>query len=196
MKIFELFNVNELDPGDRPVELGDAYFYFGGKLIDVAPYRNHRDWLIGNAEKVGLPDYVHEKPSKALFESYKLGWIRVVWDEGGKWDQGRTALKGNSLHINGIDKNVWKSMRGIMNQNPWAGNIDNVVIEYLDVVGGKPKWDRYDIFNQQILGVKNFDNLYKGRKPRRELAPSNAVLPHYAQESFKVNHRKNLENDQ
>lgn len=195
MKIFELFAVNELDPGERPVELGDAYFYFNGKLVDISPYRNHRDWLIGNAEKIGLPEYVHENPTKALFESYKLGWIRLVWDKGGKWDKGKAAQQGNSLYINGIDKIIWKNMQGFMNQHQWAGNIDVLVIEYLDIVGGKPKWNRTDIFNQNSLGAEGFDNLYRGRKPKRSLAPANAVLPHYAQESFNANRRKNLEND-
>ena len=78
-----------------------------------------------------------------------------------------------------------------MNQKQWAGNIDVLVLQYLDIVNDKPTWKRYDMYIQKDLGAKNFDNLYKGRKPRRELAPPNAVVPHYAQESFDANRRKN-----
>ena len=184
-----------MEHNSRPIELGTAYFYFDGKLIDIAPHRNHKDWLLDNIKMVRLSNYVIEKPSKALFESYKLGWVRLVWDENGTWQHGKMTGQGSTLYINGIDRNVWRSMRGTMNNSPWVGRIDNVVIEYLDIVNDKPKWDRADIYSMATLGVENFDNLYKGRKPRRSLAPVDAVVPHYAQESFEANRCRNLEND-
>ncbi len=181
---------------DRPADLGEAFFFFQGNLINIHPHRNHRDWLIDSVNNIELPSYVQTKPSKALFESYKLGWVRIVWDEGGKWQNGKAAHQGNSIYINGIDKYVWRSMRGILNQQPWIGNIDVVVIEYLDIVDEKPKWDRTDIFHCDSLDVQNFDNLYKGRKPNRSLAPADAKVPHYTEEIFNANRRRNIDNDQ
>lgn len=180
----------------RPNNLGNAFFFFQGKLTDIRPHRNHRDWLIDPANSIDLPSYIQTKPSKALFESYNLGWVRIVWDEGGKWQNGKAAHQGNSLYLNGIDRYVWRNMQGIMNQNPWVGDINVVVIEYLDIVNNKPKWDRTDIFRCDLLDIENFDNLYKGRKPNRTLAPLYAKVPLYAQDVFAANRCKNLKNDQ
>ena len=178
---------------ERPADLGAAFFYFDGKLVDIAPHRNHRDWLLEHVME--LPRYVLDTPSKALFEAYKLGWIRIVWDIGGVWQHGKAANQGNTIYLNGIDKYVWQSIKGIMNSDVWIGVIDNVVIEYLDIIDDNPKWNRTDIYHLDNLGYENFDNLYKGRKPNRSLAPSNAVMPFYAEETFYANKRRNIQND-
>lgn len=179
----------------RPNNLGDAFFYFEKKLIDIRPCRNHKDWLLDPDNNIKLPSYLQTKPIKTLFESYKLGWIRIVWDEGGKWQNGKAAHQGNSLYINGIDRNIWKNMSGIMNSYHWAEKIDVVVIEYLDIIDNKPKWNRTDIFRCDLLGIESFDKLYNGRKPNRTLAPLNATVPFYAEKVFGANRKKNLRND-
>lgn len=183
---------------DRPTDLGEAYFYFRNKVVDIKPYRNHRDWLIDHGKELDLPDYVFTKSSKALFESYKLGFIRIVWDKGGSWQQGATTNIDHekALYINGIDDIVWANMRGIMNSEIWAGNIDLLVIEYLDIVDGKPKWNRDEIFKIRDLGPLKFDELYRGRQPKRSLAPAGAIwggddLP----KSFILNKQRNIDND-
>lgn len=167
--------LNELFESKRPMLLGDAFFYYNGQLIDVGEHRNHKDWLVAHINDLGLPEYVLDKPSKALFEAYKKGWIRIVWDEGGKWKQGSARGEGNVLYLNGIDKIVWQNMKRIMNEDLWSGRIDTVVIEYLDIVNDKPKWNRSDIYRQSQIGWKGMEDLYRGRKPKRSLVPTHAI---------------------
>lgn len=167
----------------RPKELGAAYFFFEGALVDIDPYRNHSEWLVAHMDELELPGYIQNKPSKALFEAYKIGIIRIVWDEGGKWQYGRASKGDNVLYINGIEKTIWRNLAKIMNQQQWAGMIDTLVIEYLDIVAGKPKWDRFDMYRQAQIGWRGFEDLYKGRKPRKGLAPLGAKVPPGVEES-------------
>lgn len=154
----------------RPVELGDAYFWIGGKLVDISPYRNHRDWLVAHAEPLGLPDYIQTKPVRALWEAYKKGIIRIVWDRGGKWKSGQGSGKGNVLYLNGFEPDVWSNIQAIINDPHWVGHITTVVIEYVQNVGGKPNWFKTDIFKGGAI-----ESLYRGKRPRRELLPPNAI---------------------
>lgn len=179
----------------RPSGLGQAFFYLDGKVIDISPYRNHRDYLIAHVNDLKLPEYVLEKPSKALFEAYKRGIVRIVWDVGGKWSQGQARKEGNVLYLNGMDKDVWNHMQQIINYPEWAGQIDVVVIEYLDIVNDKPKWDRSDMFRGGAI-----EALYRGKRPRRELAPPGAIwggepMPKQLADSIQLNKQINLAND-
>jgi hypothetical protein len=190
MKIQELLQIAEQA---RPTELGDAYFYIDRKLIDVAPLRNHRDWLLKHQQQLDLPSYIHDKPARALWEAYKKGIIRIVWDKGAKWKTGVGHGQGNVLYLNGFDQVVWTNMKPILNEPKWAGLIDSVVIEYVQDVGGKPNWYRTDIFKGGDI-----ESLYRGKKPRRELVPPNAI---YGGESgisriMELNHVMNSINDQ
>ena len=148
----------------RPNELADAYFAFDGEVFDITPHRNHRDWLLENVE---LPEYTKKLTSKALYESYKLGYIRLVWDEFGNWNNGKIYSENSTLYINGIDKTVWKNIRKILCHNRWHGIVNNVIIEYLDIVNNGPSWKRSDIFKGGDL-----ESLYRGKKPRRSIVPS------------------------
>ena len=171
MKVSELTShLTEATVGDRPAELGDAYFWIDGHLVDVHPYRNHRDWLVSNAERLGLPEYVQDKPVRALWEAYKKGIIRIVWDRGGRWQTGQGKGQGNVLYLNGFPKDVWANMRGIINDEHWVGHINTVVIEYVREVNGKPNWFQTDIFRDGDI-----ESLYRGKKPRRERLPPNAI---------------------
>lgn len=155
---------------DRPKELGEAYFYINDELIDIEPHRNHRDWLVANALKLGLPDYIQTKQTKALWEGYKKGFVRLVWDQGGKWTVGAGTGQGNVLYINGVVRDVWNNIKSILHEHRWLGHIDTVVIEYVREVNGKPNWYQTDIFKGNDL-----ESLYRGKRPRKQLAPSDAI---------------------
>lgn len=176
----------------RPAELGDAYFWIDGELVDISPERNHRDWLVKNQESLGLPDYIQQKPVRALWEGYKRGIIRIVWDRGSRWRVGAGHGQGNVLYINGFESDVWSNMRPILNHTPWVGEINTVVIEYVREVNGKPNWYHTDIFKGGAV-----ESLYRGRRPRRERLPPDAV---YGGEPGidmvrEVNHMMNHAND-
>jgi hypothetical protein len=168
MKILELLEAKQ--SGARPAELGDAYFYIHHKLVDITPERNHRDWLVKHQHQLGLPDYIQNKPVRALWEAYKQGILRIVWDKGAKWRTGVGHGQGNVLYINGFDQDVWGNMKSILNQPKWAGMIDTVVIEYVQDAGGKPNWYKTDIFKGGDI-----ESLYRGKKPRRQRLPANAT---------------------
>lgn len=139
--------------------------------MDIAPYRNHRDWLVAHAQEVGLPNHVQDRPQKALWESYKLGVIRLVWDPESAWRTGAGAGSGSVLYVNGTEKTVWHNLRRIMNDATWAGKVQTVVIEYVRDVDGKPDWYHTDIFKGGDL-----EALYRGKRPRTPVAPSNATF--------------------
>ena len=160
----------EASPPARPAELGDAFFWINGKLVDIGEHRNHRDWLVAHAERLGLPDYIQTKPVRALWEAYKKGIIRIVWDRGGSWKSGAAHKQGNVLYLNGFEKDVWNNMASIINNPVWAGHINTLVIEYVRDVGGKPNWYHTDIFRGGDL-----EALYRGKRPRRERAPPDAT---------------------
>ena len=154
----------------RPKELGEAYFWIDNKLVNVSPYRNHRDWLLAHREELGLDPVVQEKPHKALWFSYQKHVIRLVWDPESLWKAGAGAQEAAVLYINGFERDVWLNMRRIMNSEPWAGHVKSVVVEYVRNVNGKPDWYHTDIFKGGDL-----ESLYRGRRPRRQLAPPNAT---------------------
>jgi hypothetical protein len=154
----------------RPAELGDAYFWIDGSLVDIYPERNHRDWLLLKQQELDLPEYIQQKPVRALWEAYKKGIIRIVWDAGSKWKTGAGHGQGNVLYLNGFERDVWANMRQILNSEPWVGHINAVVIEYVRDVNGKPNWYHTDIFKGGAV-----ESLYRGRRPRRERLPPDAV---------------------
>ena len=154
----------------RPKELGYAYFWMDGKLVDVAPYRNHRDWLIAHQAELGLDPVVLDKPHKALWHAYQNHVIRLVWDPESLWKAGAGAQESAVLYINGFERDVWQNMRQIMNSEPWVGKVKSVVIEYVRNVDGKPDW-----FHTDILKGDDLESLYRGRRPRRQVAPPNAT---------------------
>lgn len=154
----------------RPAELGDAYFWIDGSLVDIYPERNHRDWLLLKQQELDLPEYIQQKPVRALWEAYKKGIIRIVWDAGSKWKTGAGHGQGNVLYLNGFERDVWSNMRQILNSEPWVGHINAVVIEYVRDVNGKPNWYHTDIFKGGAV-----ESLYRGRRPRRERLPPDAV---------------------
>lgn len=149
----------------RPTNLGEAYFFYNEKIFHIYPERNHKDWLLKNEKN--LPAYVRYLESKALFESYQLGYLRLVWDSVGEWQVGKMANQGSTLYINGIEKNIWLNIKSVTNFYLWCGLIDNLVIEYLDIVKGKPSWKRC-----LILKGEDIEPLYKGKKPYRNILPS------------------------
>jgi hypothetical protein len=153
----------------RPAELGEAFFYINRQLVDVGSFRNHRDWLVAHSGQLGLPDYVKEKPVKALWEAYRKGVIRLVWDKEGKWRAGKGHSQGNVLYVNGFSQDVWQNIQKIMNEPLWNGLITTVVIEYVREVNGKPNWYHTDVFKGGAL-----EKLYNGRRPRRERLPPDA----------------------
>ena len=182
---------------ERPNSLGKAYFYCDG-VVDIAPYRNHRDWLLDHAKEIGLPEYIHEQPSKALFESYKLGWLRIVWDETGDWSQARHKVNfghERALYVNGTEPDIWAKLAAITNSKIWAGKIDLLVIEYLDIIDEKPHWTRNEFYRLSELGYVRFDELYKGRRPKRQIAPSNAIWGGDMPKSYGANKQRNVDND-
>lgn len=159
--------INKQEPkskDQRPQELGEAYFYADDDLVDIEPYTNHRDWLMKNT-KVSVTH-----PTKILWEAYKNGFIRLLWDQGGKWQSGVGKDQGNVLYINGFSNDIWRNIKNIMNEARWVGHIDTVVIEHLKEIDGKPNWYHTDIIKQDAL-----ESLYRGKKPKRELAPADAI---------------------
>ena len=74
------------------------------------------------------------------------------------------------LYLNGFPRDVWANMRGIINDQHWVGHINTVVIEYVKEVNGKPNWFQTDIFKDGDI-----EALYRGKKPRRERLPPNAI---------------------
>lgn len=181
-----------VEAADRPAELGEGYFWIDGHLVDIRPERNHRDWLVNNAERLGLPSWVSSKPSKALWEGYKRGILRVVWDPKGAWRTGAAHGQGRVLYINGTERDVWRNMRAVLNHPHWQGMIDSVVLEYVRDLSGKPNWYHTDIFRGGAL-----ESLYRGKRPRRELAPSNAAYggEPSVDQLREVNHLMNNLND-
>lgn len=169
MRLIDLFETSVHETA-RPAELGAAFFYINGKLVDVGSFRNHRDWLVAHSGQLGLPDYVKDSPVRALWEGYRQGIIRLVWDPEGKWKGGQGHKQGSVLYVNGFERDVWKNIQKIMNESRWQGLIDTVVIEYVREVNGKPNWYHTDIFKGGAL-----ESLYKGRRPRRERLPPDAV---------------------
>ena len=170
----------------RPKELGQAYFWIQHKLVDVAPYRNHRDWLLAHREQLGLDPVVQEKPHKALWHAYQKHVIRLVWDPESLWKAGAGAQEAAVLYINGFDRDVWANMKHIMNSEPWVGKVKSVVVEYVRDVNGKPDWYLTDIFKGGDL-----ESLYRGRKPRRQIAPPNATYggePQLYEQNAIMNH--------
>jgi len=154
----------------RPKELGEAYFWIDNKLVNVAPHRNHRDWLLAHQAELGLPDVVQEKPHKALWHAYQQHVIRLVWDPVSLWKAGAGAQESAVLYINGFERDVWQNIKHIMNSEPWVGEVKTVVIEYVRNVNGKPDWYHTDIFKAGDL-----ESLYRGRRPRVQLAPPHAT---------------------
>ncbi len=120
--------------------------------------------------QLGLPEYVKDKPVRALWEGYRQGIIRLVWDPDGKWKGAQEHKHGSVLYVNGFERDVWKNLQKIMNESRWQGLIGAVVIEYVREVNGKPNWYHTDIFKGGAL-----ESLYKGRRPRRERLPPDAV---------------------
>lgn len=153
----------------RPKELGLAYFWILGRLVDISPYRNHKDWLLAHQKELDLDPTILEKPHKALWSAYQKHVIRLVWDPETLWKSGAGAQESAVLYINGFESDVWKNIAKIMNSEPWVGRVKTVVIEYVKSVNGKPNWYQTDIFKAGDL-----ESLYRGRKPRRQLAPINA----------------------
>jgi hypothetical protein len=153
----------------RPKELGHAYFWIDHKLVDISPYRNHRDWLIAHQQELTLPDSVLQKPQKALWHAYQKGIMRLVWDPESLWKAGAGAQESAVLYINGVERDVWSNIKQIMNSEPWVGHVKSVVIEYVRNVNGKPDWFHTDIFTAGDL-----ESLYRGRRPRRQRAPADA----------------------
>lgn len=166
MKIIELLN----SPSARPTELGEAYFYVNGQLVDISPERNHRDWLLAHQSELGLPDHVQQDQKKALWEAYKQHMIRIVWDKGAQWRTGVAHGQGNVLYLNGFDRDVWSHMKSILNEPIWVGQVDTVVVEYVQDKQGKPNWYHTDIFKGGDV-----ESLYRGKRPRRERAPPDAI---------------------
>jgi hypothetical protein len=174
----------------RPKELGDAYFWIDNKLVNVAPHRNHRDWLIAHQSDLGLDAVILDKPHKALWHAYQKGVIRLVWDPDSLWKAGAGAQEAAVLYINGFERDVWRHMRVIMNSEPWAGKVKTVVVEYVRNVNGAPDWFHTDIFKGGDL-----ESLYRGRTPRRAIAPPNAEYGGEPQ-LWEQNHVMNRMNDQ
>lgn len=166
MKISELMQ----PVSARPSELGDAYFYVNGQLVDISPERNHRDWLVKHQADLNLPDYILQNQKKALWEAYKHHINRIVWDKGAKWRTGVGHGQGNVLYLNGFEKDVWSQMARMLNEHTWSGHIDTVVIEYVQDRGGKPHWYHTDIFKGGDI-----ESLYRGKRPRRSLLPPDAI---------------------
>jgi hypothetical protein len=190
MRIHQLITNEQIA---RPAELGDAYFWIQGRLVDIYPERNHRDWLIKHQSNLSLPDYIQQKPVRALWEAYKKGIIRIVWDRGGKWKTGPGHQQGNVLYLNGMYSIVWHNIRSILNDPKWLGQVTTVVIEYVQEKDNKPNWYRTDIFRGGSL-----ESLYRGKKPRVERLPPNATYGgepdiHILKE---INHTMNMINDQ
>jgi hypothetical protein len=176
----------------RPPELGNAYFWINGQLVDVGEYRNHRDWLLAHAPELDLPSYIQQSPKKALWEAYKKGVVRVVWDPSGVWKSGAGYNQGAVLYLNGFERDVWNNITKLMNHPVWAGTINTVVIEYVKDVDGKPNWYHTDIFQGDQL-----ESLYRGKRPRKSLLPADA---NYGGEPDreqlrKFNHKMNQIND-
>lgn len=191
MRLISLFENNIQSPA-RPAALGEAYFYIDSGLVDVGSFRNHRDWLVAHSGQLGLPEYVKTTPAKALWEAYRKGIIRLVWDKGGRWQQGQARGQGNVLYINGFDKDVWRNIRKIINEPKWAGEINTVVVEYVREINGKPNWYHTDIFRGAAL-----ESLYRGKRPRRDRTPPDAIYggePDYS-ESVAQNRLVNHLND-
>jgi hypothetical protein len=192
MKIDQLVRDQPQSSTPRPKELGDAYFWIHNHLIDISPSRNHRDWLLAHAVELELPGDISERPTRALWEGYKKGIIRIVWDRGGQWSSGAAHGRGNVLYVNGFPRDVWANIKGIMNCPIWQGVITTVVIEYVREVNGRPNWYLTDIFQDNAL-----ESLYRGRRPRRERVPVNAVFggePALV-ESLMANRMMNVLND-
>ncbi len=49
MRLIDLFETSVHETA-RPAELGEAFFYINGKLVDVGGFRNHRDWLVAHSD--------------------------------------------------------------------------------------------------------------------------------------------------
>ena len=161
-------NKPEPKPKDqRPQELGEAYFYANDDLIDIEPYTNHRDWLLKNSDIYGFQS---NNITNVPWEAYKNGFIRLIWDQGGKWQSRVDTVYGNVLYINGFSHDIWRNIKNIMNGERWAGYIDTVVIEHLKEVDGKTNWYHTDIIKDNAL-----ESLYRGKKPKKELAPTDAI---------------------
>ena len=176
----------------RPAEMGAAYFWINNQLVDIRPYRNHRDWLLAHQSRLGLPDYVQQRPTRALWESYKQGVIRLVWDQGGRWSQGSALGQGNVLYINGTHQSVWSHMRDIMHVPLWSGSVNTVVIEYVRDNQGQPQW-----YHSQTVRGAALESLYRGKQPRTELAPADAIWGGDSDHSLlrECNHNMNRIND-
>ena len=155
---------------DRPQELGEGYFWINGKLQDIHPHRNHRAWLQANSAELGLPDHVKRRPASALWEGYKTGVIRLVWDRGGRLINGNVRAEGNTLYLNGFERDIWRNIQGIMNHQGWAGDIATVVCEYVEDKNNKPNWTHSEVFQGDDL-----ENLYRGRRPRNANPTKNGV---------------------
>ena len=146
---------------DRPEQLGKGYFWINGKLQDIHPHRNHRAWLQANSAELNLPDHVKRRPASALWEGYKTGVVRLVWNPGEGLFKGNVRAEGNSLYLNGFEQDIWRNIQGIMNHPYWAGNIATVVCEYVEDKNNKPDWTHNEVFKNDDL-----ENLYRGRRPR------------------------------
>ena len=151
----------------RPNDLGEAYFWITSKIVDISPSRNHRDWLLTNSQSLNLPDYIHTKKSKALWESYKKGVIRIVWDKNGQW---KTVNGKNTLYLSGFKRDIWTNIKSIVSYHLWMGNISTIVFDYVQDVNGNPRWYGSDIFSGWSL-----ESIYRGKFPRREILPIDAI---------------------
>lgn len=129
---------------ERPYELGEAYFYKKGELIDVDPFLNHRDWALnhyGNCQKT----------TDALDKCYQDQMLRLVWSQ--------LKPKTATLYINGTAPVVWREMRNIMSEPRWQ-DMNCCVIEYLTHLDSGPCW-----YKTEVYGPLSLEYLAKGRRP-------------------------------
>lgn len=130
---------------ERPLELGEAYFYHKGNLLDVDPYLNHRDWA--------LAQFPIDDPTNALFECYEQGMIRITWNQN---------INECVLYINGRAPHIWREMKNIMEEPRWHGNVDHCVIEYVANINNQPSW-----YKTEIYGPESLRSLSKGKRPSK-----------------------------
>jgi hypothetical protein len=160
-----------MPPAARPFELGEAYFWIDQQLVHVAPYRNHRDWLLANQARLGLSHTMHDRPNQALWIAYQQRMIRIVWDPCGKWSQGKAHSRGSALYISGFESMLWRCIKPLMNHPTWAGLINTVCLEYVRDRAGRAQW-----YHNQMFDGGDLESLYRGRRPRRTLIGRDAMF--------------------
>lgn len=158
-------------PGARPTQLGMAHFWIDQQLVNVDPYRNHRDWLLANQVRLGLSATMHDRPNQALWMAYQSRMIRIVWDPLSQWSQGRAHSRGAALYISGFEQVIWRHIKPMMNHPMWASMIHTVCLEYVRDHGGRAQW-----YHHQLFDGGDLESLYRGRRPRRSLLNRDAVF--------------------